>query len=184
MTEPPNDPWENAPRMSPEQGGPPGAPPPPGYAPPPPPGYAPPPPPGAWGQQQPQYGGPPQYGAPPGYGGYQRAPSNGLGTGALVCGIIGLVLSFVIIGGLVGAVAVILGVMGLGKVKRQEATNRGAAIAGIVTGGLAVLVAGLILVVAVVLSDEIGTYTECVEQATTQAEIDQCATEFEDSIGQ
>ena len=83
--------------------------------------------------QQPPYGAypggyPPP---PPHYGGYPPpAPKNGLGTASLVVAIISL---FTVFGGIVlGVVAVILGFLGRGRVKRGEATNGGIAMAGII----------------------------------------------------
>lgn len=175
MTEPPNDPWENAPRMTPEQQGPP-----------PPPGSwgAAPPPPGSWGappQQGAPYGAPPGY-APPGYY-QQRAPSNGLGIAALVLGIVGFFLSFVVIGGLLGIAAIGLGIAGLGRVRRREATNGGVAIGGIVTGGIAVLIAAVVLIVVIAFGDEFNSLTDCLQSAQTQQEIDNCQHEFENNFG-
>ena len=88
-------------------------------------GYPPPPP--------PPYGGYPGY---PGYSGYpgppQSEPKNGLGLAALILAIIGLLLCWSVAGGIVlGVVAVILGFLGRGRVKRGEADNGGVAIAGI-----------------------------------------------------
>lgn len=70
-------------------------------------------------------------------------PKNGLGTAALVVAIIGLVTALSVAGGVVfGLVAVLLGFLGYGRVKRREANNRAVAIAGMVLGALAV-VAGI-----------------------------------------
>ncbi|MFF5755252.1 DUF4190 domain-containing protein [Streptomyces longwoodensis] len=74
-------------------------------------------------------------------------PSNGMGTAALVCGIVSAVgfclwpLAIVL-----GVLAVIFGVMGRAKAARGEATNPGHALAGIICGA-----AGLISAVGVVL---------------------------------
>jgi Na+/H+ antiporter NhaD/arsenite permease-like protein len=75
-----------------------------------------------------------------------------LGTAALVVGVVALVLAVLILfsplGVLLGAVAVILGIVGIVRVNRGEADNRGQAVAGLVTGGLA-LVIGLFLAVSI-----------------------------------
>ncbi len=99
-------------------------------------------------------------------------------------GVLGLLSSWLVVGGLLGIVAVVLGFIGRGRAKRGEATNGGMALAGIITGALAVLVAALVVAGAVALfsNSEFGSFTECVQQAEGQAEVDECATEFEDSV--
>ena len=122
--------------------GPAGAPPPP---PPPPPSES------QYGQQyqgqQAQYGqqqyGQQQYGQQP-YG--QQQQGNGPAVTALVLGILGLLLAFipflgVILGILLGLVAVIFGAVGLGRSKDPYRGGKGMAIAGIVLGVLAIIVA-------------------------------------------
>lgn len=89
------------------------------------------------------------YGQPfaPGY----AAPRNGLGTAALVVGIIGVVLSWTVYGGIIlGILAICFGSVGLGRVKRGEATNRSSAMAGLVLGIVAIaLLAVLVVVVGI-----------------------------------
>ncbi|MEV5985124.1 DUF4190 domain-containing protein [Streptomyces sp. NPDC052051] len=136
--------------------GPPSQPPPPGYAPQSEPMY------GYPQQAAPQtpYPAAPPAGYPQAPAGYQQAPvgypqaplgypqapayvmamqpSNGLGTTGLVLGIIGLVCTLtgflVIIGIILGILAIIFGAIGRGKANRGEATNKGAATAGLVCG--------------------------------------------------
>lgn len=128
------------------------------------------------------------YGAPgqPGYGYGEpaRKPSNGMGWAALVLGILALLTGLFLIGALFGLIAIILGVIARGKVKRGEATNGGAAIAGIVLGVLGILLAILAVVGAVSLfsSETFQNLTECVEQADDQAAADACAQEFGESV--
>ncbi|MFJ4811306.1 DUF4190 domain-containing protein [Streptomyces longwoodensis] len=74
-------------------------------------------------------------------------PSNGMGTAALVCGIVsaaGFCLWPLAI--VLGVLAVIFGVMGRAKAAKGEATNPGHALAGIICGA-----AGLLMGVGVVL---------------------------------
>ena len=78
---------------------------------------------------------------------------NGLGVAGMVCGIIGLVFGFIPLFGIffavpLGILGVVFGAVGLRRAKRGEANNRGVAIAGLVTGILA-LVIGFILFGAV-----------------------------------
>lgn len=72
------------------------------------------------------------------YGAPARAPQ-GMAISSLVLGIIGLLLACVAFGAVFGIVAVILGVVALGRVKRGVGGGRGLAIAGIVTGAIALL---------------------------------------------
>lgn len=76
------------------------------------------------------------------------APRNGYGTAALVLGIVGVLLCWVpVFGPILGAVGVLLGVFGLMRSNRGEATNKGSAISGIVLGGITALV-GIIVTAA------------------------------------
>jgi hypothetical protein len=79
----------------------------------------------------------------------------------LVVGIIFLVGSVTIVGGVVvGVAAAMLGTVAHGRVKRGQATNRGAAVAGVVLG-IAAIVASFIVAVVAVLALVIGTYEHC-----------------------
>lgn len=106
--------------------------------------------------QAPQSGqGYPQQGA---YSAYPMAPMTmgtplptGLAVAAMVCGIVGVILS------LCGAwtialpiVGIVLGAIGLQKVKRGLAGGRGMAIAGIVTGAVGVAIAGFVTLAYIV----------------------------------
>ena len=103
----------------------------------------PPPPPGAipgWNQQQQGYGGPV----------YSSGPQNGLGVASLVLGILAMLLGLFVFGGLLGAVAIGLGIAGRGRVKQGLADNRGVATAGIITGLIGFLLACLTVTLLVV----------------------------------
>ncbi|WP_030834299.1 DUF4190 domain-containing protein [Streptomyces hygroscopicus] len=98
--------------------------------------------------QPPQFPGqPPQYpgagypAAPPVHPGMAGMPmqlSNGMGTAALVCGIVGLVCGITyflwVFAVILGILAIIFGAIGKGKVSRGEANNGGSATAGLVCG--------------------------------------------------
>ncbi|MEU8031650.1 DUF4190 domain-containing protein [Streptomyces sp. NPDC049099] len=130
-------------------------------------------------QQPPGYGYPQQSG--PGYGypqsgpsypaappaaypqgpGYAMPmqPSNGMGTTGLVLGIIGVVCSVTvfmeILGMILGILAIIFGAIGRGKANRGEATNKGAATAGLVCGIIATVL--LPVLVFVFFASVLGT---------------------------
>ncbi|GAA4916376.1 DUF4352 domain-containing protein [Streptomyces coeruleoprunus] len=89
--------------------------------------------------QQPQYGAP----APAPVG----PARNGLGIAALVLGIIGTVSGFIPLffwlAGILGLIALILGLAGRGRAKRGEATNKGVALTGALLG-LAALILSVV----------------------------------------
>ncbi|HYI61385.1 MAG TPA: DUF4190 domain-containing protein, partial [Acidimicrobiales bacterium] len=93
-----------------------------------------------------------------------------------------LVTSFFLIGGVLGLVAIILGIVGLVRVRRGQATNSGMAIAGIVTGALAILIAVVVGVFLADNADEIEDLGDCLEDANTEQERDDCANRFEDEV--
>lgn len=137
--------------------------------------------------QPPPYGAPPGgYPPPPQYGGYPppvAAPKNGLGTASLVIAIISL---FTVFGGVVlGIVAIILGFLGRGRVKRGEANNGGIAMAGIVLGVLSLIVSvvaiAAITIFGVKMFNEVGgtDYVDCLNKAGSDQSAQQaCADEF------
>jgi membrane-bound ClpP family serine protease len=91
-----------------------------------------------------------------GYGGPPAArPRNGMGTAAMVLGILGLVLVVLIffspLGAVLGLLAVPFGIVGVLRANRGEADNRGQALTGLVTGAVA-------LVIGVLLTIGIGTF--------------------------
>jgi hypothetical protein len=136
-----------------------------------------------YGQQSP----PPAYGQQPAYGqpGDGRSMKNGLGTAALVLGVLSLLTWFFLIGGLLGVAAIVLGVMALARVKRGEASNRGMALTGIITGVLGVLLTILVIagVAALFNSGDFGSLNECLQEAgNDQSAIDDCSRQFEDSL--
>jgi hypothetical protein len=83
--------------------------------------------------------GQPQF-PPPAQGGR----TNGAAVGALIVGLVGILLAIILIGGLLGVVAIILGTLGLSKVKRVG-SGRGMAITGIVTGILSIVISAMVM---------------------------------------
>ncbi len=111
---------------------------------------------------------------------------SGLATAALVLGILALISSWTVIGGiLLGLPAVILGFLGLGKARRGLATGRGRAIAGIILGLLSIAIAGLVIALGVAFfnSDEAQNLQDCLRDAgSDQSQVQQCEDEFRDQI--
>jgi hypothetical protein len=102
------------------------------------------------GYEQPGYGQqyPPQYGQP-GYG--QPPRTNGKATAALITGVASLFLAFLCVGAIGGVVAVVLGVKARTEIRNSggQTSGDGLALAGIITGGLAILL-GLVIILVVV----------------------------------
>ena len=120
-----------------------------------------------------------------GYGGYPtaRPRRNGIGTAALVLGILALVLVVLIlfapVGALLGLLAVIFGIVGLVRAGRGEADNRGQAVAGLVTGAAA-LVIGLFLAIGIgtffaANINEFRQFGRCMEDARGDQAREACA---------
>ncbi|GAA2804679.1 DUF4190 domain-containing protein [Streptomyces showdoensis] len=72
-------------------------------------------------------------------------PRNGLGTTALVLGIVGLVFAIIPflfwLGAILGLLALIFGIVGASRAGKGLATNKGMAVTGLVLGAVSVLVA-------------------------------------------
>lgn len=84
---------------------------------------------------------------PPGYGATPAAPQNAQGLVAMILGIVAIPLVCCVYIGLpVGIAAAVLGYMGKQKADRGLATNGGQALAGIITGVIAVVFALILLV--------------------------------------
>lgn len=137
------------------------------------------------GQQQP-------YGAQQGYGEPARPARNGLGIAALVLGILAVVtfwmgffIILIVIPGLFGIVAIVLGVIGRKRAKRGEATNGGVALWGVILGavGLVLAIGSAIITGAFLNSSGGGDYLSCVSDANgDQATITQCANDFQQNV--
>lgn len=113
-------------------------------------------------------------------------PKNGLGIASLVIAIVGLVLVWSVFGGVIlGTVAIVIGFVAHGRVRRGEANNGGVAIAGIVLGVLA-LVGGLAFIaIWVGVFNQVGgsSYVDCLRNAgSDQTKIQQCADQFRQHV--
>lgn len=108
------------------------------------------------------------------FGGPSFPPTSrdGLGTAALVLGIVGLVLSpSVVLGLVLGALAVILGLVARGRVRRGEAFNPRATTVGIVLGAIAVVVA---VIAGVVVATNLPRLTAAVGGTPANNSLQQC----------
>ena len=100
--------------------------------------------------------------------------------------IIALVFVFTVFGGIIlGIVAVILGFVARGRVKRGEATNGGVAVAGIVLGILAIIISLIFIPIWIGVFQEVGgtDYVDCLSKAGSDEQaMRQCAEQFRDRI--
>lgn len=126
----------------------------------------------AAGYPPPQQG-TPGYGAAPGYGTAPAKPRNGLGIAALILGILAIIGIVTVYGAIIlGIIAIVLGIIGRGRVKRGEATNGGMAISGVVLGIIAVVIAAVLIVAGVALLN--SGKGKCIKNAHTQSQKQQC----------
>ena len=138
------------------------------------------------------------YGYPPGpypgsyppppmpYGGYPPPVlRNGIGVAAPVVGIIALIGSFLVVPGIFGIVAVILGFVGRARAKRGEATNGGVALAGIIVGAIAIIAGLAFIQLWITVFSEVGfgDYFDCIQQAGQDRDrVQQCSDQFRQSV--
>lgn len=133
-------------------------------------------------QQHGQWGTQTQPGTyPPGYTPGLR-PRNGMGVAALVLGLLGFFTSLVVVGGVLGVLAIVFGAIGRGRARRDEATNGGMALAGIILGTIAALITVGALLFASVFTDEINDLNSCNQNAATQAQREACAEQFGEDV--
>ncbi|MFF3319204.1 DUF4352 domain-containing protein [Streptomyces sp. NPDC003035] len=103
----------------------------------------------------------------------QAALRNGLGTAALILGIIGtvsgLIPFFFWLAGILGLIALILGLVGRGRVKRGEANNKGVTTTGAVLGLAALIlsVVGAVITFNAV-SDAVDEIDKTLQEAAPQ----------------
>jgi hypothetical protein len=121
---------------------------------------------------------------------YLVKPRNGAGVAALVLGLLGFVLVLLVLpsplGALLGLLAVIFGIVGIGRAGSGDATNRGQAVTGLIVGLLA-LALGVLLTVRIgsYLQDhatDVNTLARCLNAASTDQERTACANTFLDQI--
>ncbi|MBP0456193.1 DUF4190 domain-containing protein [Streptomyces montanisoli] len=103
----------------------------------------------------PYSGGPAPY--PGSHWGVQPMPSNGMGTAAMVLGIISVVgfCMYGVVGLIAGILAIIFGIKGRRKADNGQATNRGAATAGLILGWIGAVI-GLLVIAFIVVAIVLG----------------------------
>lgn len=146
--------------------------------------------PGQQGQQYPgpQYPGPQGQGAPYGWqAGGAPARRNGLGTAALILGVLAVLTSWTVLFGLaLGVTAVILGAVGRRRSRRGEADNGGVALAGLITGLVGALLSTALLAFGIAFylghTDSFSRYADCMQQATTSSQQNACNNTLVDEL--
>jgi hypothetical protein len=123
-------------------------------------------------------------------------PRNGAGRAALICGVLALICAIgffllitVPVAILLGLAAIVLGILGRGRVRRGLATNRGSATTGIVTGLLALLLLGGLAVGGVALFNSnkdnptFKNVGDCTKAAGTNTQkLQDCANQFKQDV--
>jgi hypothetical protein len=144
------------------------------------------------------YGAAPPYGAPPGQpappyasGPYNAGPAgpprNGMGTAALVLGIVAIPgILTVVLGILLGLLALIFGIIGRKRYARREATNGGAAMAGAILGGFALAISIILVAVGATFfakhKTDIEKLRDCINNAQTQQQQRDCEQQFQNDV--
>jgi membrane associated rhomboid family serine protease len=90
-----------------------------------------------------------------------------------------VLLLFSPLGAFLGLLAVLFGILGLMRANRGQADNRGQAVAGLVTGGIALLV-GIFLTISIgtwfaTHVNDFNRFGQCIEDASGSTAREQCA---------
>jgi hypothetical protein len=113
-------------------------------------------------------------------------PRNGAGITALVLGIFSVLTVWTIIGGiLLGAVAIIVGLVGRSLYKKRQATNGGVSLAGILLGLAGLIISIVLVVVGIGLFNTVGgrDFAECMADAgNNRAAQQRCEDEFRSNL--
>ncbi len=101
-----------------------------------------------------------------------RSPAgNGMAVAALSCGVISVAIGWIpvvlVVGGLLAVLALVFGGIGLGR-SRTVGRGRGFAIAGLVTGGVGLLAAGVGVVLTVLLWNAVERYENPVDHVASE----------------
>lgn len=109
---------------------------------------------GSWAQPD-VYTPPPQVWQPPSPPAYVKPPSQGIAIASMVTGILGLLFGILCFGPVIGIISVVLGIIALVQHKKTPHLVGGKpfAIVGIVTGGLALLLYGGMMLFFIVVSN-------------------------------
>jgi hypothetical protein len=125
---------------------------------------------------------PPTYGGPP----QPVAPKNRLGIAALVLAVVALLSVATVFAPIaLGTVAVVIGFVGRARARRGIADNGGVAIAGMVLGGLAIVVGLAFIAIWTTVWKDVrgGDYIDCIQKAGDNQVAEQhCADQFRHAV--
>jgi hypothetical protein len=109
-----------------------------------------------------------------------------LGTASLVLAVIALLCVWSVFGGVIlGVVATVLGIIVYRRVRRGEANNGGVAIAGVVLGGIAIVVGLIFIAIWTALWRDVGggDYVDCLQRAGSNPDLrQQCVERFREHV--
>jgi MFS family permease len=138
----------------------------------------------SYGSTQPPYAeGPPFAAGGNAPYGVQRQ-RNGLGTASLVLGILAIIFGFLFapLGIVLGVLAIVFAVIGMRRAKRGEASNRGIAISGLVTGIVGLVIGVIIIAFLASHSQDFGNFRDCVRHAQTDTQRNHCVDQFRHNL--
>jgi uncharacterized protein YacL len=103
-----------------------------------------------------------------------------LGTAALVLGILAIIFAIVFfpLGIVLAILAIVFAVIGIRRARRGEATNRGVAIGGLVTGVVGLVIGIIVLAFLASHREDFSNFQDCVNHAQTGAQRNHCVDQF------
>ncbi|MFN2540199.1 MAG: DUF4190 domain-containing protein [Mycobacteriales bacterium] len=106
---------------------------------------------------------------------------NGLGVAALVLGISAILCGWFLV--VPGILAIVFGFIGRARAKRQEATNGGVALAGIITGAIGLVAAVLFWAFVIANASALSRFSDCQDAANGNAVAEQaCSDQLEHDL--
>jgi hypothetical protein len=105
---------------------------------------------------------------------------------SLVLGIIGVVSFFFFVGGLIGIVALVLGIVAIQRARKGQAGGKSMAIAGTILGGTAIVITTIYAIALgaffVKFGSQFSNYRDCLRHATSSQEVRDCQTRFQNEF--
>jgi hypothetical protein len=103
-----------------------------------------------------------------------------------VLGIIGVATFFFFLGGLIGIVALVLGIVAIRQTRKGRAGGQGMAIAGTVLGGAAIVITTVYAIAVGAFLSKFGpqfsNFQDCLRHATTLQEQRDCRDQFRSDL--
>jgi len=99
-----------------------------------------------------------------------------------VLGIVGVATFFIFLGGLLGIVALVLGIVAIRQTRKGQAGGQSMAIAGTILGGAAIVITAIYAIALSAFFAKFGTqfsnFQDCLRHATTAQEQRDCRDQF------